>query len=87
MYRNLNEAHKQYVAQLAEAICYKAGRSRVWFPNEVTGIFNWPNPSNRTVDLGSRRPLIEMSTRNLPGGKGRRTRKAENLTAICEPTV
>jgi hypothetical protein len=26
-----------------------------------------------------------MSTRNLPGGKGRLTRKTGNLTAICEP--
>jgi hypothetical protein len=30
---------------------------------------------------------LEMSTRNLPGGKGRPVRKAEKLTAICEPTV
>jgi hypothetical protein len=29
----------------------------------------------------------EMSTRNLPGGKGRPARKAHNLTAICEPIV
>jgi hypothetical protein len=28
-----------------------------------------------------------MSTRNLPGGKGRPARKADNLTAICEPIV
>jgi hypothetical protein len=32
-------------------------------------------------------PLTAMSTRNLPGGKGRQARKADNLTAICEPTV
>jgi hypothetical protein len=25
--------------------------------------------------------------RNLPGGKGRPVRKADNLTAICEPIV
>jgi hypothetical protein len=37
--------------------------------------------------LGSTQPLTEMSTRNLPGGKGRPVRKADNLTAICEPTV
>jgi hypothetical protein len=37
--------------------------------------------------LGSIQPLIEMSTRNLPGGKGRPARKADNLTAICEATV
>jgi hypothetical protein len=34
--------------------------------------------------LGSAQPLTEMSTRNLPGGKGRPARKANNLTAICE---
>jgi hypothetical protein len=28
-----------------------------------------------------------MSTRNLPGGKGRPARKADNLTANCEPIV
>jgi hypothetical protein len=37
--------------------------------------------------LGSIRPLTEISTRNLPGGKGRPARKADNLTAICEPIV
>jgi hypothetical protein len=37
--------------------------------------------------LGSTQPLTEMSTRNVPGGKGRPTRKAENLTAICESIV
>jgi hypothetical protein len=34
--------------------------------------------------LGSIQPLTEMSTRNLPGGKGWPVRKADNLTAICE---
>jgi hypothetical protein len=62
----------------------QAGRSRVWVP--MRKIFsNWPNPSNCTIVLGSTQTLIEMSTRNLPGGKGRRARKADNLTAICEP--
>jgi hypothetical protein len=37
--------------------------------------------------LESIQPLTEMSTRNLPGGKGRPARKADNLTAICEPIV
>jgi hypothetical protein len=31
--------------------------------------------------------VTQMSTRDLPGGKGRRARKADNLTAICEPIV
>jgi hypothetical protein len=34
------------------------------------------------TDQGSTQPLTEMSTRNLPGGKGRPVRKAENLTTI-----
>jgi hypothetical protein len=37
--------------------------------------------------LGSTQPLTEMSTRNLPGGKKRPARRADNLTAICEPIV
>jgi hypothetical protein len=37
--------------------------------------------------LRSTQPLTEMSTRNLPGGKGRSVRKADNLTAICESIV
>jgi hypothetical protein len=32
-------------------------------------------------------PPTEMSTRNLPGGKGQPARKADNLTAICEPII
>jgi hypothetical protein len=37
--------------------------------------------------LGLTEPLTEMSTRNLPGAKGRPVRKADNLTAICKPIV
>jgi hypothetical protein len=40
--------------------------------SEVTGFFNLPNPSSRTVALGSAQLLTEMSTRNLSGGKTRR---------------
>jgi hypothetical protein len=32
-------------------------------------------------------PLTEMSTRNLPGAKGRPELKADNLIAICEPIL
>jgi hypothetical protein len=38
-------------------------------PDDIAGVFNWP--------------LTEMSTRNLPGGKGWPARKADFLTAIC----
>jgi hypothetical protein len=37
--------------------------------------------------LGLTQPLTEMSTRNLPEGKGRPAREADNLTAIGEPIV
>jgi hypothetical protein len=64
----------------------QAGRSRDRIPDEVD-FFNLPNPSSRTMALGSTQPLTEMSTRNIPGGEGRPARKADNLTAICEPIV
>jgi hypothetical protein len=37
--------------------------------------------------LGSTQTLTKMSTGNIPGGKGRPDRKADNLTAICEPII
>jgi hypothetical protein len=46
--------------------------------------FNWPNHSSRTMDLGSTQPVTEMSTRNLPGAKGRPVRNADNTAGICE---
>jgi hypothetical protein len=39
------------------------------------------------MGLGSTQSLKEMSTRNIPRGKGKSTRKADNFTAICEPIV
>jgi hypothetical protein len=55
--------------------------------NEVTGFFDRPKPSSRTMALGLTQPLTEKSTRKLPMGKGRPSRKADNLTAIFEPIV
>jgi hypothetical protein len=37
--------------------------------------------------LESTQPVTEMSIRNVPGGKERPARKADNLTVICEPIV
>jgi hypothetical protein len=37
--------------------------------------------------LGTTQPLTEMSTRNVPGGKGRPVRGADNLTDVCELIV
>jgi hypothetical protein len=56
-------------------------------PEKVIGYFNWYNSCSRTMALGSAKHLTEMSTRNLPGGKGRPARKADILTDICEPIV
>jgi hypothetical protein len=56
-------------------------------PNEVIGICYWPNPSSRTMALGSIQPLAEMRTRNLPKGKERPARRADSFTAIYEPIV
>jgi hypothetical protein len=63
----------------------QAGRSPVRVPAEVD-FFNLPNPSSRT-SLRSTQPQTEISTRNFPGGKKRPARRADNLTAICEPNV
>jgi hypothetical protein len=53
----------------------------------VDFFFSVPNPSGRSMALGSTQPLTEMGTRNVPGDKGRPARMAENLTAIREPIV
>jgi hypothetical protein len=45
----------------------QTGRSRVRVP--MMRIFsNWPNPSSRTMALGSTQLLTEMSIRKIPGG-------------------
>jgi hypothetical protein len=37
--------------------------------------------------LGSTQPLTEMSTGNLPGGKGWPVHGGDNITAICVENV
>jgi hypothetical protein len=63
----------------------QAGKSRVPFSMRSLDFFNLPSPSSRTVALESTQPLTVMNIRSLPRGKGRAARKADNLTAICEP--
>ena len=41
-------------------------------PGGVTGFFSDVSPSDRSMVLGSTQPLVKMSTRNIPGGKGGR---------------
>jgi hypothetical protein len=45
----------------------QTGRSRVPVPMRWI-FFNWPNPTSRTMALGSTQPLTEMCTRKIPGG-------------------
>jgi hypothetical protein len=49
--------------------------------------FNWPNPSSRTMVLGSTQPLTKMTTKTLPGSKKWPARRTDNLAAIYEPNV
>jgi hypothetical protein len=71
---------------LFDALRYKP-EGRGFDFDVITWFFNLPNPSNRSMAVESAQPLTEVSTRNFPGGKGRPARKADNLTAICEPIV
>jgi hypothetical protein len=50
-------------------------------PDDVIGF------SIRTMALGSTQSLSEMSTKNLPGGKGQPACGADNLIAIYELIV
>jgi hypothetical protein len=75
------------VVHLIDAQCYKPeGRGSI--PDEVIVIFNWPNPSSRYMALEFTQPLTEIIPVILLGVKGSLPgRKADNLTAICEPIV
>jgi hypothetical protein len=61
-------------------------RIKIALKNSVTILAHRFNSRGHTTALGSTQPLTEMSTRNVPGGKGRPVRKAD-LTALCEPFV
>jgi hypothetical protein len=65
----------------------QAGRPRIQVPMRSLDFFDLSNPFSSTMALGSAQPLTEMSTSNLPGGKGPSAHKADNFTAICEPIV
>jgi hypothetical protein len=62
---------------------YATRRKVAGSSQDEVNFFNLPNPSSRTMALGLTQPLTEMRG----GGKGRPARTADNLTAICEPTV
>ena len=65
---------------------------RSWLRHRVTsqevassipdGIFHRHNPSGRTMALGLRQPLTEMSTRNISWGVKAAGRRTDNLTTF-----
>jgi hypothetical protein len=63
------------------------GRSRVRFPMRSLDFLIDLIFLAATLPLGSTQPLTEISTGNLPGGKGRPAGKADNLVTICEAIV
>jgi hypothetical protein len=52
-------------------------------PGGVTGFFSDLFPSDRTMALGSTQPLVKMSTRNIPGGKGGRCVRPTTSPLSC----
>jgi hypothetical protein len=56
-------------------------------PDEVIEFFSWTKICSHTMVVELTQPLTEMSTRNLPGGKGWLARKTDNLTSIYELIV
>jgi hypothetical protein len=48
--------------------CATNRKVAVSIPDGVIGIFHSHNPSDRTMALGSTRPLTEMSTRSISWG-------------------
>jgi hypothetical protein len=87
LYLHLWTPFRQSRVRIERSMHYATSRKVANSIPDVIGFFNWPNPSSRTMALASTQPLTEMSTRNLPGGKGLPARNADNLTAICEPIV
>jgi hypothetical protein len=58
--------------------------------DEVIQFFNWPNSSSCTKALLFTQPLVQLTGILLAGGgggKGWPARKADNRTALSEPTV
>jgi hypothetical protein len=72
----------QTVAYSVEACCKPGGRG---FDSRRGNwiFFNWHNPSSHTMSLGPTQPVTEMSTRNIPGDKGRH---AASQPSVGAPT-
>jgi hypothetical protein len=75
-----------YYSVVGTGTMLQAGRPRVRFSMRLLDFsVDLNHPASRPMALGSTQSN-RNGTRNLPGGKGRPARKANNL-AICEPIV
>jgi len=66
--------------------CTTSQTIRESIPGGVTGFFSDIFPSDCTMALGSTQPLVKMSTKNIPGGKGGRCVRvttSPSLSAEC----
>jgi hypothetical protein len=72
----INEWHKTHIS--LKYIIFTTNTVTAPVPYGVTGIFNWPIPSRRTMALASTQPLTEMSSRK----GGRRVRLTTSLPSV-----
>ena len=67
LFKKFSSQTRHAVAQFDGTLLYK-GTVTGSIPDGVIGIFQWHNPSGRTMALGSTQPLTEMNTNNIYWG-------------------
>ena len=74
-----------YVGRCTRWRCWlrHCATSRKFAGSIPDGIFHWHNPSGRTMALGLTQTVTEMSTRNIPWGKGGRCVGLTTLPPLC----
>jgi hypothetical protein len=83
MYRFMQHKKRAHGSVVGWGTMVQSGMSRFRVPmKSLVFFFSLPNPSGRTMALGSTQPLIrDMNTKNIPEN-GRPALKADNLTDI-----
>jgi hypothetical protein len=78
------------MAKMKIGTMLQVGRSRVRYQVKRMNFLQFAQSSYRSTALGFTQPLTEMSTRSrniFLGNEVLPVRRADNLTAICEPTL